>query len=201
MIRQLLPALAVTGLLIGCGSSKNDRPATFVPSKQDYVEANLSPSDQGGNECDGPATDTDKLSLAEYLPGKRMVLPMPLPKGQPVPPALANMQLLMQFEKNGNFTVGMVMNGKAMKQPMKEALKYKVDKQKVTILKNGKADGGMVFTGANPKKGTEVKLTNQQGKQEFALKIISVGKAGPLKNFPAGGPFGPAPKKAPDLEK
>ncbi len=76
-----------------------------------------------------------------------------------------------------------------------------MDKQSVTILKNGKADGGVVFATANPKKGDKVTLTEKGVEKKFTLKIVSVSKASPLKDAPALSPFGPGPKKAPELKK
>ena len=108
------------------------------------------------------------------------------------------MQLLVQFEKNGKFTVGMVVNGKAMKRTInkKQAMTYKVNKLNVTVLENGKPDGGLIFSSATPKKGDKVFLTDKKaGEKEFTLKIISVEKAGPLKEMPPGGPFGGAGDK------
>ncbi len=153
---------------------------------------------------DTPANNA-KATLADFLPGKRVIIPPPIPEGQEPPPGL-NMQLLLQFEKNGNVTVGVVMNGKAMTNK-KGVLTYKVDKQEVAILKNGKVDGGIVFATANPKKGDEITLTEKGSDEEITLKIVNVEKAAPLKAMPPGGPFGPAPdleeapRKEPEIER
>tara|TARA_A100001037_G_C15110953_1_gene618941 strand:+ start:908 stop:1471 length:564 start_codon:yes stop_codon:yes gene_type:complete len=153
------------------------------------------------NGEDTSPANTEKPTLAEFLPGKRVVIPMPVPEGQEPPPEI-NMQLLLQFEKNGNIAVGVVINGKAMQPPFSKqlVLTYKVDKQSVTILKNGKADGGVVFATANPEKGDKVTLTQKGAEKKFTLKIVSVSMASPLKDAPAGGLFGPGPKKAPELK-
>ena len=129
-------------------------------------------------------------------------MPLPVPEGQQPSPGL-NMQLLVQFEKDGTFTVGMVMEGKAMKSPgnNKRAMTYKVDKLEVTVLKNGKPDGGLNFSSTTPKKGDKVVLTEKDTEKKFVLKIISIGKAGPLKDMPAGGPFGVAPEPTEDAKK
>ena len=180
--KSFLPALAVVGLLSG----------GFVAKGQD------SP------------TNNEKPTLADFLPGKRVIFPVP--EGQELPPGL-NMNLLIQFEKNGVLTVGMVMNGKANKAPRRknEVTTYKVEKQRVIVLRNGKAKGGMSFKTATPKKGDEVTLDEpgDEDKDKVPLKIISIEKAAPLKDLPPGGPFGigpapeqkDAPKKRPELKR
>ncbi len=175
-----------------------EEPAQPEPQRQTKEAA----PDKSGNECSEPPTEKEKPTLADYLPSKRIVMPLPVPEGQQ-PPLGLNMQLLVQFEKDGTFTVGMVMNGKAMKSPgnNKRAMTYKVDKLEVAVLKNGKPDGGLIFSSATPKKDDKVVLTEKDSDKKFVLKIISIGKAGPLKDMPAGGPFGVAPEPTEDAKK
>ena len=98
--------------------------------------------------------------------------------------------MLFQFEKDGTFNGGMVSNGKAMGESRN--LKYEIKDLKISILKDGKADGGITFSSSSPKKGEKFTL-EQKGRPPVTGTISKIEDAAPLAKMDLG--FGPPSKE------
>ena len=181
--RQLLLALALIGLMIGCGGNKDTEEKPGETGKgAEEKSAEGGDAKGNGNQSAAKKPEAKKADLAASLSGKRIVFSV---SGEGAPPP--STQLLFQFETDGTFNGGMVQNGKAMGKT-DGSLAYKVNDLKVSILKNGADDGTIIFSTPSLKKGDEF-IFEPKGRT-FSGTISKIEKAGPL----AKTDFGPATK-------
>jgi len=190
-IYYFLPFLAC--FYLGCGGGEE--------SQNDPANGNAT----SGN----PSGGGTKVSLAEFLPGKRIYAeleeePTPdQPAGKSsdesegdLPPADTDggtdegenecdvrepetpkkRVAVLQFEKDGTFTFGMVRDGKAFQKAYD--LTYKVSGPKtVTVFDDGRGDGGVDFLTAHPKQGDKITFG---GKRKQTAVIIKIEDASPM---------------------
>jgi hypothetical protein len=218
--RQLLLALALIGLMIGCGGNKDTEEKPGETGKGTEEKSGEGGDAKGSsNQSAAKKPEVKKVDLATSLSGKRIVLKMPSlkelvaqgvqspePKEEPgepkdaggdsaAPPTATGVpqEMLFQFEKDGSLNTGVVLNGEAMKMPVPKAEKYtyKVDDLEVTILKNGKEDGGVTFQSPNPKKGDKLSFYGGGFPKTVTVTISKIEEAGPLKKLDFGIPGEP----------
>ncbi|MEC8927754.1 MAG: hypothetical protein VX705_00950 [Verrucomicrobiota bacterium] len=183
--RVVLPLLVViglpfVGLMMGCGGGHDH-------DHDHNGDGDATPSNAPSTGTQGSGNGQKESGLAAFLSGKRIVF---TPSGEGLPPALASMQMLFQFEKDGTFNGGMVSNGKAMGESRN--LKYEIKDLKISILKDGKADGGITFSSSSPKKGEKFTF-EQKGRPPVTGTISKIEDAAPLAKMDLG--FGPPSKK------
>jgi len=191
-IYYFLPFLAC--FYLGCGGGEE--------SPNDPANGNAT----SGNPSGGDA----KVSLAEFLPGKRIYAELEeestpeQPAGKSsdesegdLPPADTDggtdegenecdvrepetpkkRVMVLQFEKDGKFTFGMVRDGKAFEK--ENDLTYKVSGPKtVTVFDGGKGDGGVNFLTAHPKQGDKITFGGER--RQTAAVIIKIEDASPM---------------------
>ncbi len=177
LYKPFLPALAIFGLMLGCGGDED--------SKEESGDGSGA---QGGGE---KATD-----LAKFLPGKRISFTVVNPEA---PPKFRETTMLVQFELDGTFTVGTVDDGKAVAIPGPvEKLSFKVDGLKVTMPDPfSKGESSMTFSSANPKVGDKFTIREPGDSQGEEITISAIEKAGKLEMMalPANpGPGEPEPE-------
>ena len=69
---------------------------------------------------------------------------------------------------------------------MEDGLTYKVSgPMKVTIFEDGKADGGLTFPTAHPKKGDKIRFGPDEG--QMPGTITKIEDASPMESEPRGG--------------
>ena len=201
LYKPFLPAIAVIGLLLGCGGDKDTKEASTNGSGA--KEGDGSGAQEGGSSGDqgngssgaqegGGSGDQGNGSsgaqeggssgaqgggekataLAKFISGKRLYVDM------------GSRQAVLQFEKDGKFDVGVDIGGKIMS--VEDGLTYKVSgPMKVTTYKKGKEDGGVTFPTAHPKKGDKIKF-GPAAKQMDAT-ITKFGDTIPMASGPGGG--------------
>ena len=218
--RPLLLALALIGLMIGCGGNKDTEEKPGETGKGTEEKSGEEGDAKGNsNQSAVKKPEVKKVDLATSLSGKRIVLKMPSlkeleaqgvespePKVEPgepkdaggdgeAPPTATALpqEMLFQFEKDGSLTTGVVVNGEAMKMPVPKAEKitYKVASLEVTVLKNGKEDGVITFQSPNPKKGDKISIYEGGTPQKMTVTISKIEEAGPLKKMDFGIPGEP----------
>ncbi len=111
----------------------------------------------------GPAEPAN--SLADNIIGKRIVCLVP-----------GNLQMLLQFEKDGTFNVARIVAGKI--QTEDDELTYVVDGLNAKVKQMGEDDGGVTFTSTNPKKGDQI--TFGPAKRQMASTILRIELAAPF---------------------
>ena len=185
LYKPFLTALAVFGLMLGCGGDKDTEEASTAASHAkegggsgDQGNGNSGAQEGGGSGAqeggDSGAQDGGRKAtdLAEFLSGKRLYVDM------------GSRQAVLQFEKDGKFDVGVDIGGKIMS--VEDGLTYKVSgPMKVTTYKKGKEDGGVTFPTAHPKKGDKIKF-GPAAKQMDAT-ITKFGDTSPMASGPGGG--------------
>jgi hypothetical protein len=162
LYKPFLPALAIFGLLLGCGGDKDTK-----------EESGGGSGAQGGGE---KATD-----LAKFLPGKRISFTVREPDDPPeVQDNIATSTMLAQFELDGTITMGAVFEGKTLAVTDKK-LTFKVDGLKVTLpnpFEEGEAT--MSFSSANPKVGDKFTIGETGGPKGMEATISAIEKGGKL---------------------
>ena len=190
-LKQLLSALALIGLMMGCGgkTSPENKPSKALGNKSAKPKPENNTSKGEGNQSAKAKPENNKADLAAYLLGKRIVVEMPMPPG--TPPDAPRQEVLFQLEENGAVNVGIMVSGIAVKTQIEYKKTYKVAGLKLVILRDGKEDGVIMFSSANPKKGDNIILQQTGAAATQAMSISRIEKAGALKSPP---PDGPAPK-------
>jgi len=200
LYKTFLPAMAIFGLLLGCGGDKDTKEASTGDSAQEgggsgaqeggssgaqeggssgaqegggsgAQEVGSSGAQEGGNS--GVQAGGEKApDLAKFLSGKRLYVDM------------GSRQAVLQFEKDGKFNVGMDIGGKVMS--IEDGLTYKVSgPMKVTTYKKGKEDGGVTFPTGHPKKGDKIKFG--PAARQMDATITKFGDTSPMASGPGGG--------------
>ena len=84
-LNQLLFALALIGLMMGCGGkfSPENKPPKDEGNKSAKPKPENNASKVDGNQSTKAKPENNKADLAAYLPGKRIVVQMPMPPGTP----------------------------------------------------------------------------------------------------------------------
>ncbi len=181
ILKPFLPALAIIGLLLGCGGDKG----TETPEGGDKKGG----GEQGGGE--------KAASLATFLPGKRITFTL-----SDDPPEedviMASSKMLAQFELDGTLKMATVFQGKTLAVTDKK-LTFKVDGLKVT-LPNPFEEGEAIlsFSSANPKVGDKFSIVDPSEPKGMEATISTIEKAGKLElmAMPEQGfavPFGVGP--------
>lgn len=242
ILKQLFPALVIFGLMLGCGGDKDTKEASTDGS--DAKEGGGS-GDQGEGSSGTQGGGDEEVTLAKFLPGKRLYIEVDAPappelefeegpdaKGSSEPPEpsedrgedtgedpsedkgetpilaaggappqkVEKAQFVMQFEKDGKCSIGMIVGGKIWGRDEDDGPTYKVSgPKKVTIYKDGKVNDGITFPTAHPKKGDKIKFDEREGRPThlFAEAIITkIEDASPMESMPfgGGGPDEPAPE-------
>jgi cytohesin len=175
-MKHLLLTTIAAVLLVGCGESPTDTGKTDVQSTGEKQEA----------------------ELATFLPGKRIYFRMPMPgdPGVPIEPAEPEPKLfsdepdvepgkkptppeiVWQFEKDGTIAMGVFLDGE-VEFFDDEEMSYKVNGLDVVGFEDGKEEGGMTFTTANPKKGDKV-LMGEKGQEKVPVTITRIEEASSL---------------------
>jgi len=152
------------------------------------------------------ATDTGKTDeqstgekqegeLAAFLPGKRIYFRIPIPgdPGDPTEPEpklfpdepevepgkkSTPPEIVWQFEKDGTITMGVFSDGE-VEFFEEQKMSYKVNDLDVVGFEDGKEEGGMTFTTANPKKGDKV-LMGEKGQEKVPVTITRIEEASSL---------------------
>ena len=225
-IYYFLPFLAC--FYLGCGGGEE--------SPNDPANGNAT----SGNPSGGDA----KVSLAEFLAGKRIYVVMDSPFGggeTSAPPIVTDgseteeedkgegdnecdepqgetrdttpstpskkMEMVLQFEKDGKFTIGRVSKDGTVYSLGDDDLTYKVsDPKKVTVFEKGTADGGVSFPTTHPKIGDEIKFGPEKDPRSAVISKLE--DAGPMEtrggDQPAGDPDfepGTEPEEGPGPEE
>ena len=169
LYKPFLPAIAVIGLLLGCGGDKDTKEAST--SGSGAKEGDGFGTQEGGSS--GAQGGGEKVTaLAKFLSGKRLYVDM------------GSRQAVLQFEKDGKFDVGVDIGGKVMS--VEDGLTYKVSgPMKVTTYKKGKEDGGVRFPTAHPKKGDKIKFG--PAARQMDATITNIGDTSPMASGPGGG--------------
>ena len=174
-MKHLLITIAAV-VLVGCGESATDTGKTDVQSTGKKQEA----------------------ELATFLPGKRIYFRMPMPGDPGVPIELAEPEpklfsdepdvepgkkptppeIVWQFEKDGTIAMGVFLDGE-VEFFDDEEMSYKVNGLDVVGFEDGKEEGGMTFTTANPKKGDKV-LMGEKGQEKAPVTITRIEEASSL---------------------
>ena len=167
LYKPFLPALAIFGLLLGCGGDKDTKEASTGGSG---AQEGGGSGAQGGGE---KATD-----LAKFLPGKRISFTVHDPEA---PPEFQKQTMLVQFELDGTLTLGTVLNGKAVAIPGEKKTEFNVDGLKVTAPDPfNEGDASITFSSSNPKVGDKIILQDPSEPKGEEVTIIAIGKAGKL---------------------
>ena len=118
----------------------------------------------------------------------------------PVPSGEKGDEIFFQFDADGSLQVGALDDhGEAVAFPA-EGLTYTVEDLTVSVLSNGKVDGQIIFSSAEPKPGDTVTLADKsEGK--ITTQITKVGAAEPLKEMKFDFPPEPEAKGAPHKHK
>ena len=232
IVKQLFPALVIFGLLLGCGGDKD----TEKPAGDDQNGGSSSGTQGGGDE---------EVTLAKFLPGKRLYVEVDAPSARPPEPEFEEgpdargssepsedrgedtgedpseekgetpifaaggappqkvfkAQFVMQFEKDGKCSAGMIVGGKIWGLDEDDGTTYKVSgPKKVTIYEDGKVNGGITFPTAHPKKGDKIKFDEREGEGNIMSNatITKIEDASPMESVPfgGGGPDEPEPGKS-----
>ena len=138
---------------------------------------------EGDNECDEPQGETRDTTPS--APSKKM-------------------EMVLQFEKDGKFTIGRVSKDGTVFSLGDDDLTYKVsDPQKVTVFERGTADGGVSFPTTHPKIGDEIKFGPEKDPRSAVISKLE--DAGPMEtrgeDDDAGDPDFPANEPAPEGKK
>ena len=193
LYKPFLPAIAVIGLLLGCGGDKDTKEASTSGSGAKEgdgsgAQAGGGSGDQGNGSSgaqEGGSSGAQEgggsgaqgggekaTALAKFLSGKRLYVDM------------GSRQAVLQFEKDGKFDVGVDIGGKVMS--VEDGLTYKVSgPMKVTTYKKGKEDGGVTFPTAHPKKGDKIKFG--PAARQMDATITKFGDTSPMASGPGGG--------------
>ena len=175
-MKHLLLTTIAAALLVGCGPSATDTGKTDVQSTSEKQEA----------------------ELATFLPGKRIYFRIPIPgdPGDPTEPAEpepklfsdepevepgkkpTSPEIVWQFEKDGTIAMGVFLDGE-VEFFDDEEMSYKVNGLDVVGFEDGKEEGGMTFTTANPKKGDKV-LMGEKGQEKVPVTITRIEEASSL---------------------
>ncbi|SVA60656.1 uncharacterized protein METZ01_LOCUS113510, partial [marine metagenome] len=175
-MKNILLTTIAAVLLVGRGESATDTGKTDVQSTGEKQEA----------------------ELATFLPGKRIYFRMPMPgdPGVPIEPAEPEPKLfsdepdvepgkkptppeiVWQFEKDGTIAMGVFLDGE-VEFFDDEEMSYKVNGLDVVGFEDGKEEGGMTFTTANPKKGDKV-LMGEKGQEKVPVTITRIEEASSL---------------------
>ena len=182
LYKPFLPALAIFGLLLGCGSDKDAKEESGGGSGA--LEGGGSGAQEGGGSGDqgdgssGAQGGGEKATgLAKFLSGKRIACSFRPPGA---PPEVPEMTMLIQFESDGTITMGTMADGKAVATTDKKPV-FKVDGLKVTLSdpsKNG--DATMTFSSANPKVGDKITFRDLADPKGDEIAISAIEKAGKL---------------------
>ena len=118
----------------------------------------------------------------------------------PVPAGEKGDEIFFQFNADGSLQVGALDDhGEAVAFPA-EGLTYTVKDLTVSVLSNGKVDGQIIFSSAEPKPGDAVTLADKsEGK--ITTQITKVAAAEPLKEMKFDSPPEPEAKGAPHKHK
>ena len=118
----------------------------------------------------------------------------------PVPSGEKGDEIFFQFNEDGSLQVGALDDhGEAVAFPA-EGLTYTVEDLTVSVLSNGKVDGQIIFSSAEPKPGDAVTLADKsEGK--ITTQITKVAAAEPLKEMKFDSPPEPEAKGAPHKHK
>ncbi len=92
---------------------------------------------------------------------------------KPTPP-----EIVWQFEKDGTITMGVFSDGE-VEFFEEQKMSYKVNGLDVVGFEDGKEEGGMTFTTANPKKGDKV-LMGEKGQEKVPVTITRIEEASSL---------------------
>jgi hypothetical protein len=160
-MKHLLLTTIAAVLLVGCATTQ-----------QSPLETQTAESAQTSK----PEAKTK--DLATFLPGKRIYFKMTMEEAEtsqtPTPP-----EMVLQFEKDGTMTTGMVINGEEMLTNDKKST-YKVEGLEVLGFENGK-EGSVTFPSAIPKKGDKVIMGDEDlGIPRNPVTITRIEEAIPL---------------------
>ena len=205
---------------MGCGGDKDTKEESTGGSG---AQESGGSGDQGAGSSGTQGGGDEKVTLAEFLPGKRLYVEVDSPLGESAPeeplksptneageepdgiegkgetpistaaPGFRKMEMALQFEKDGKFIPVRKKAGKWVN--IEYDLTYKVTGPlKVTVYDDGKEDGGLTFPTAQPKKGDKIKF-GPAGEQMEAT-ITKIEAASPMESGPGGGsgPDEPAPE-------
>ena len=172
-MKSILVSIVAAVLLVGRGESATDTGKTDVQSTGEKQEG----------------------ELAAFLPGKRIYFRIPIPGDpgdptepepklfpdepqiepgkKPTPP-----EIVWQFEKDGTITMGVFSDGE-VEFFEEQKMSYKVNGLDVVGFEDGKEEGGMTFTTANPKKGDKV-LMGEKGREKVPVTITRIEEASSL---------------------
>jgi len=208
LYKTFLPAMAIFGLLLGCGGDKDTKEASTGDSAQEgggsgaqeggssgaqegggsgaqeggssgAQEGGNSGAQEGGNSGAQEGGNSGVQAGGEKAPDLAKFL-----SGKRLYVDMGSRQAVLQFEKDGKFDVGVDIGGKIMS--VEDGLTYKVSgPMKVTTYKKGKEDGGVTFPTAHPKKGDKIKF-GPAAKQMDAT-ITKFGDTSPMASGPGGG--------------
>ena len=154
-------------------------------------------------KAEGDTGKTDEQStgekqegeLAAFLPGKHIYFRIPIPgdPGDPTEPEpklfpdepevepgkkSTPPEIVWQFEKDGTITMGVFSDGE-VEFFEEQKMSYKVNDLDVVGFEDGKEEGGMTFTTANPKKGDKV-LMGEKGQEKVPVTITRIEEASSL---------------------
>ncbi len=196
---------------MGCGGDKDTKEESGDGSG---AQESGGSGDQGAGSSGTQGGGDEKVTLAEFLPGKRLYVEVDSPLGESAPeeplksptneegeepdgieekgetpistavPRSRKMEMALQFEKDGKFFPTRKMAGKWVS--LEDDLTYKVTGPlKVTVYEDGKEDGGLTFPTAQPKKGDKIKFGPAD--EQMEATITKIEDASPLATGPQGG--------------
>ena len=208
LYKTFLPAMAIFGLLLGCGGDKDTKEASTGDSAQEgggsgaqeggssgaqeggssgAQEGGISGAQEGGGSGaqEGGSSGAQEGGISGVQAGGEKAPDLAkFLSGKRLYVDMGSRQAVLQFEKDGKFDVGVDIGGKVMS--VEDGLTYKVSgPMKVTTYKKGKEDGGVTFPTAHPKKGDKIKF-GPAAKQMDAT-ITKFGDTSPMASGPGGG--------------
>ena len=154
-----------------------------VPPEPEFEEG---PDARGSSEPPEPSEDRGE-DTGEDSSEEKGETPIFAAGGAP-PQKVFKAQFVMQFEKDGKCSAGMIVGGKIWGLDEDDGTTYKVSgPKKVTIYKDGKVNGGITFPTAHPKKGDKIKFDERGGNIMSNATITKIEDASPMASGPGGG--------------
>ena len=129
--------------------------------------------------------------------------PTPIPTPAPTPPSPSDplaknilgkrlvcktskdVELILQFGKDGTFSIGTVWQGQFSQQ--REAVHYNIDGLKVKLSDNGRENGDVTFSTDNPKEGDQISFGPEQSQITATILRIEPAKAFEISTNPSTG--------------
>ena len=139
---SLFPLVLIVAL-IGCGGDKNSESAP--------VDGN------GTGATEAKGSENKETTLAEYLPGKRILVNPP--EGVLTDDDEQDQQAIFQFEHNGSFSTGTLYRGQAV--GFDDPTTYEIKGLTVSLKGEGN-EALIVFESEKPQKGEAITVKNNE---------------------------------------